>query len=96
MLQLTPKSKAGKVFPLLNTFNSRDNIFRASVKLSQTEEGLMVSQLYLQNVSLADNGTYHCHAKNTGGSTNSKFDLHVTNVKESFRLISNYALILEF
>ena len=56
----------------------------------------MVSQLYLQNVSLADNGTYHCHAKNTGGSTNSKFDLHVTNVKESFRLISNYALILEF
>ena len=66
-------------------------IFRASVKLSDTEEGegLRVSSLYLQNVSLADNGTYLCHAKNTAGRTNSKFDLHVTNVKESFRLISN-------
>ena len=63
--------------------------FRASVKLSDTEEGLRVSSLYLQNVSLADNGTYLCHAKNTAGRTNSKFDLHVTNVKESFRLISN-------
>ena len=66
-------------------------IFRASVKLSDTEEGegLRVSSLYLQNVSLADNGTYLCHAKNTAGRANSKFDLHVTNVKESFRLISN-------
>ena len=60
------------------------------VQLSKSEEGLSISKLFIQNISMADNGTYLCIAMNKFGSSNSEFVLHVTNnVKECFKLIIN-------
>ena len=60
------------------------------VQFSESEEGLLISKLFIQNISMADNGTYLCIAMNKFGSSNSEFVLHVTNnVKECFKLIIN-------
>ena len=80
----------------LDTFSNKIKLplyqiyFRMRVQLSKSEEGLLISKLFIQNISMADNGTYLCIAMNKFGSSNSEFVLHVTNnVKECFKLIIN-------
>ena len=46
--------------------------FRADIKFTVSEEGLRISKLFLSNISISDNGTYNCNAKNNFGKSSSR------------------------
>ena len=59
------------------------------------------SELFISNVSLLDNGTFHCAAENLAGATNSQFVLNVTEekapwVKIEIKEVELKALVLLF
>ena len=59
-------------------------IARTRVSSAPSEAGLRVTQLFISNVSRADNGSYYCLARSRHGAARSQFVLHVTSVKEGF------------
>ena len=59
-------------------------IARTRVSSAPSEAGLRVTQLFISNVTRADNGSYYCLARTRHGAARSQFVLHVTSVKEGF------------
>ena len=57
---------------------------RTRVSSAPSEAGLRVTQLFISNVTRADNGSYYCLARTRHGAARSQFVLHVTSVKEGF------------
>ena len=69
--------------PLQHSLTSVSNV-RTRVSSAPSEAGLRVTQLFISNVTRADNGSYYCLARTRHGAARSQFVLHVTSVKEGF------------